>query len=653
MQHTLALTKSGEVYSWGVGSHGRLGIRNSGNDEITPKLIISLLNKQVIKIKCGNEHSVIQTFENEIYVWGRNNHGQLGLGDVLDRSEPTKLPIKFHVSSFCCGGEFTLYFDSEGAVYSAGNNNKGECAIKNLRNVLSVTRVYNLPGNVIKIAAGQNHSLALTKDNKIYAWGSCEEGQLGIGRVNIYAWKPQEVILPDDIIREEKIINIVCGFYHSILYTDRNTILSWGYNKNGCLGIGDEKIYDIPTEIKKMDKSKKILQVYASLSLTLIVVKNKDDIEIVNNNFKGLSNEIIKYREKIENKVNRYEKNEKKWDNEICDAWLTLIKSRITYDWVKNGVPYHLRSVFWPKGIGNNLRITPDTYALYLKISERQFLLHEIDEYNLDNSPNNLDKQNSIRLIVTDLNRTLMPLHLFAENEPLHQRTKEVLQAYTCLRADIGYVQGMSYVAAMLSLHIPSNYIVFQCLANMFTSEHFYAFYSLKMELIQEYYDVFNKIFRNHLTYLYKYFEEIGIRSEVFLYNWLQSLFMQCLPVNICAIIMDFFVIRGVNYLIRVSLSILKLLQPKLLNNSYEECVCILTYSKRYRNIWNDYINRNNLFNEVENLELTSSEKNDIAVLIKDVFLFDKNKEKMEQLNRYSDYKISVSEIYDQIDSIC
>ena len=99
-----------------------------------------------------------------------------------------------------------------------------------------------------------------------------------------------------------------------------------------------------------------------------------------------------------------------------------------------------------------------------------------------------LGKEATVRLIDEDLNRTFVHLGYFSPGEPMYYKIKDILLAYAFYRPDLGYVQGMSFLAGMLALHIPDTYLCFQCLANLLGSEHLYAFYSLKVgfrELVQ------------------------------------------------------------------------------------------------------------------------------------------------------------------------
>lgn len=248
LEHSLVLTKSGECYSWGIGNNGRLGLGDF-KDYPIPQYVVALIDKQVISISCGNAHNIVKTNKNEIYIWGRNNHGQLGLKDHTDRCVPTLLQnsnsnsnknsnkIEHLFNLFTCGGDFSSFVDNDGVVYCTGRNNDGQCGQKNLQDIYAPIRVYGLPGIVQSISAGQNHILTLTTTRKLYAWGSCEFGQLGIGKSKSLSYKPQEVYFPDYIYKSNPVVKIQCGSFHNIALCENGEMYAWGSNTNGCLGF--------------------------------------------------------------------------------------------------------------------------------------------------------------------------------------------------------------------------------------------------------------------------------------------------------------------------------------------------------------------------------------------------------------------------------
>ena len=132
--------------------------------------------------------------------------------------------------------------------------------------------------------------------------------------------------------------------------------------------------------------------------------------------------------------------------------------------------------------IGNVLKVTPEVFEIYKKRALDIQLSFNEDEQPVSNDQN-LGKEKNVRLIKEDLKRTFIPLGFFSIGEPLYQKIRELLLAYAFYRPDIGYVQGMSFIAGLLAVHIPDNYICFQCLANILGSEHLIAFYSMKVRL--------------------------------------------------------------------------------------------------------------------------------------------------------------------------
>ena len=150
---------------------------------------------------------------------------------------------------------------------------------------------------------------------------------------------------------------------------------------------------------------------------------------------------------------------------------------------LEKGIPPSLRGVIWPLLIGNVLKITPETYEIYRSraTATRRSGIDSPDR-------NELGKEANVRLIDEDLKRTFVPLGFFSVGEPLYNKIREMLLIYAYYRPDIGYVQGMSFIAGILALHIPDNYLCFQCLANLLGSEHLIAFYSLKVRVFNGFY---------------------------------------------------------------------------------------------------------------------------------------------------------------------
>ncbi|MDP4124271.1 MAG: hypothetical protein Q8917_14390, partial [Bacillota bacterium] len=121
-------------------------------------IIILMYSKSVnISIGCGYDHTML-LIDGICYVWGRNNHGQLGLGDLLDYDTPQKLDL-LDIKSINCGGYNTFALTKLNEVYAWGNNNYGQLGLGDIVN-------YNTPqklnlSNITSISCGEQHTFAI------------------------------------------------------------------------------------------------------------------------------------------------------------------------------------------------------------------------------------------------------------------------------------------------------------------------------------------------------------------------------------------------------------------------------------------------------------------------------------------------------------
>jgi len=97
--HTLALTSSGDVYSWGWNAAGQLG--HDGNKGVPYPLDLGDGDDPIVQVASGARHSAVMLKSGNVYSWGYNKYGQLGLGnncDKTERREPLKVPLGFEGS---------------------------------------------------------------------------------------------------------------------------------------------------------------------------------------------------------------------------------------------------------------------------------------------------------------------------------------------------------------------------------------------------------------------------------------------------------------------------------------------------------------------------------------------------------------------------
>ena len=135
------------------------------------------------------------------------------------------------------GSAHTIALRYDGTVWTWGYNGYGQLGQGNTTTVYSPVQVKSADGSsyltdIIEIAAGAYHNLALAKDGTVWSWGYGSNGGLGNG-------KTSNSSLPVKVIGVSDVVSIAAGYYNSFAVRKDGTVWSWGYNNNGQLGLGD------------------------------------------------------------------------------------------------------------------------------------------------------------------------------------------------------------------------------------------------------------------------------------------------------------------------------------------------------------------------------------------------------------------------------
>uniref|UniRef100_A0A8C2HGE6 Regulator of chromosome condensation (RCC1) and BTB (POZ) domain containing protein 1 n=1 Tax=Cyprinus carpio TaxID=7962 RepID=A0A8C2HGE6_CYPCA len=227
--HVLLATEEGELYAWGHNGYSQLG-NGTTNQGVSPILVTTnLQNKKVTEVACGSHHSLALTHEGEVFAWGYNNCGQVGSGSTANQPTPRKvsncLQNKVMVS-IACGQTSSMAVADNGEVYGWGYNGNGQLGLGNNGNQLTPSRLIGLQGlfTVSQIASGYAHSLALTDEGLLYAWGANTYGQLGTGN------KSNQLSPVQVMTEKERIVEIAaCHSTHtSAAKTQSGQVYMWG-----------------------------------------------------------------------------------------------------------------------------------------------------------------------------------------------------------------------------------------------------------------------------------------------------------------------------------------------------------------------------------------------------------------------------------------
>eukprot|EP00941_MAST-03F_sp_MAST-3F-sp1_P002320 g2320.t1 len=288
-EHSLLATCDGTLFSWGRGTYGRLGHGNDVNPEYAPRQVFSVRDKFFRVVAASTHHSAALTIDGELYTWGSNEHGKLGLGDSFISTSVVSLPTKITsflskeeegtevesvpVISICLGDEHGLLITAEKReVYSWGNGADGRLGHKESMSRRAPKCIEVMRGrNVKQISAGQSHSAAVSVDGYLYTWGLGRDGQLGHG--DKYSRNKPKCVFS---FIGTKIDLVECGYNHTICVTSLGLLFSFGLGLFGALGHGKLKSCKTPTLVSLPEDAGECSMVSAGLQYTLAVMKNGD-----------------------------------------------------------------------------------------------------------------------------------------------------------------------------------------------------------------------------------------------------------------------------------------------------------------------------------------------------------------------------------------
>ena len=265
--------KDGYLYASGDNSVGQLGRKQLGGKSKIEPLEGRILSEKTVAFDTGRSGFVLAVTESgKLYGWGNNSNGQLGkeiktLNDPEDKSNCYATPLKIELPSGCvaadvqAGYSYALLLSTDGEVYAWGQNNCGQLglslAASRKVNVIAPTKIpkEKFGGeNVTQIAAAEYTSYAVTESGKLYAWGDPDVGQLCDGETDAqsdYVTEPKESLLSN-------VKKVSAESTTAMALTTDGKVFVWGNNLFGQFGVGridvseNKKWSNTPVEIEKV-----------------------------------------------------------------------------------------------------------------------------------------------------------------------------------------------------------------------------------------------------------------------------------------------------------------------------------------------------------------------------------------------------------------
>lgn len=297
-----AISHCGKVYSWGQGRYAVLGHNDGEQNHIMPARIRGFPEDSIVRrITCGRWHCAALVDRHQVFLWGRNHCGQLGLG-FLSRACVTPVKILLEPDEDCllsvrdlaAGEAHTVVIADAGhagldaRAYSWGDPNDSRLGgvdvrlhhspqlVKTINHTLerlrlNIAKEAQQPKNSI-VSCGIAHTLVLTTTGQFLAWGCGKYGQLGYGDL----WDREEPVVVPGV---HSVLTFATGNRHNIAVqrvaeahaalAKRETVYAWGSNAFGELGLGDTNVRLQPATLCTLNESIKGCAAGARHSLVL------------------------------------------------------------------------------------------------------------------------------------------------------------------------------------------------------------------------------------------------------------------------------------------------------------------------------------------------------------------------------------------------
>ncbi len=236
---TLALSSSGQVYSWGLGSSGGLGL-GERNIVWEPTLIERSKKGQdfsnIKDISAGSNHCLALEASGVLYSWGNGQGGRLGHGDETGENVPKEIVSlrDAQIKIIEAGEAHSACINSDNQLLVWGVGLHGRLGNGNTSNQLKPMRVEDLSDIKIEdVVLGSTHSMCLLRNGKVMVWGAGKFGKLGLeGIAERNFSQPKELTTIDN----NKAYQMAAGAFHTMVLTEQGELYSWGNSKDGKLG---------------------------------------------------------------------------------------------------------------------------------------------------------------------------------------------------------------------------------------------------------------------------------------------------------------------------------------------------------------------------------------------------------------------------------
>lgn len=241
--HTLALKTNNTVWQWGNNPYDFSSQRPAEERSIPVQVPHFTGDSFVEAVFAGENRSFAVNSKGDLYAWGYNGNGELGIGkNAVQWNTPIRVPDLTDVKSVEAGSNFTIALKEDGTLWAWGSNECGIFGVSSpMRSSSNAPVQVKWLNNIVAIAVGDKHAIALGGDGKVRSWGCPMNGS------GSYRHVPVIVNMPSNV----KAIGV--GARHSLAVTVDGRLWGWGDNEFNKVGPVNAEYLAAPLNIKYTD----------------------------------------------------------------------------------------------------------------------------------------------------------------------------------------------------------------------------------------------------------------------------------------------------------------------------------------------------------------------------------------------------------------
>lgn len=219
--HTCGIDLYGKLYCWGRNNYGQLGIGNKVDSSKPSKIS----NDSWLTVEAGKSHSCGIKDDNSLWCWGYNYSGQLGINSYTDQSSPMAAGSSWKAVTI--GDAHTCGIKNDGTLWCWGSNYYGQLGLTANPYQMSTPDQVSPGTTWLSISAGGEFTCGIKSDRSLWCWGNNNSGQLGSGNIINYNVPKNESTASTDWSL------VTGGRYHTCATKSNNILYCWGDNSYG------------------------------------------------------------------------------------------------------------------------------------------------------------------------------------------------------------------------------------------------------------------------------------------------------------------------------------------------------------------------------------------------------------------------------------